>query len=284
MQRALHARPEVFDGVRVNATVNVGHAVVDEVVDEVTIRLPVRAQRVGVERRTRHDVLVNARDQRRRLVIRDDHRASARLALTRAALHHAEDRRFTGCRATDGNVLADRVRARGQVLMFAADERLVRFDLAREHRRVRVLHRLADAVQHEPRGFLRHTERATQFVRRGSVFRVREQPHGREPLGERDRRMLENARGLGRKVALAVLAAPQATGLDELDGRRSAAVTRARHAVRPAAGNDVGVGPAELREVGDGFEQGGRRPVHAPRLYRGCARWVALPGAIGISS
>ena len=41
----------------------------------------------------------------------------------------------------------------GKVLMFATDERLVRFNLTGEHRRVLVLHGFANPVQHEPRRF-----------------------------------------------------------------------------------------------------------------------------------
>src|SRR5581483_4236415 len=71
---------------------------------------------------------------------------------------------------------------------------------------------------------------------------------------------------------------------NRLNGRRSAALAGASNAVGPAPPDRVGVGAIRVRKVGDGFEEGGRRPVHAPTLYRGCACWVALFCASSISS
>src|SRR5665213_4200859 len=67
-------------------------------------------------------------------------------------------------------------------------------------------------------------------------------------------------------------------------GRRSAPHTRASHAVRPAPRDDVSMSALGVREIRYGFEQSAGRPVHAPSLYSECACWVALVGALGISS
>ena len=77
---------------------------VDELVDKVAVGLPIRAQRVGVERRAGHDVLVN-------LGMSEDARDSGRpsreraTCLFRAALHHAEHRRFAGAGPPMGTFL-----------------------------------------------------------------------------------------------------------------------------------------------------------------------------------
>src|SRR5581483_7526575 len=103
---------------------------------------------------------------------------------------------------------ADRVHARRQMLVLTAHERLVRFDLTGERHEGFGFHRETDAVEHEPRRFLRDAERASEFVRAGAVLGIREQPEGREPLSKRNRRVLKDRADLDAKLPFALLAAP----------------------------------------------------------------------------
>lgn len=279
VQRPLEARPKVLDAVRVDPTFAVGHHVVDERMGVAFGRQrAIRAKRIGVDRGARKHVRADMRDERRAFVVRNDHRLDARRAPT---LHHTEHGRLTLERPVL-HLLKSEFGSHGRTAA-TTDEGFVRFDLAREQRGLVVLHGLTDAVQHEPSGLLGDAEGACEFVRGRSVLRVGEQPQGRKPLAERDGAMLEDRVRLGREVPATVLAAPNAARLNWLYGRRAASRSRAGHAVRPTAGNDVRQGAVGVREVGYGFQERGRR-VHAPIVYSAGDQWVARSSAIGISS
>jgi hypothetical protein len=69
----------------------------------------------------------------------------------------------------------------------AADERFVHFDFAIDLVEGFSLHRKANAVEHEPRGLLRHTERTMDLVAADPVLRASNHPHGRKPLVQAER-------------------------------------------------------------------------------------------------
>ena len=91
---ALEARPEVFNRVRVNATLNVSNHVVNERMSVFGLKPTVRTKRIGVEHRSCCYVLANVREQRSLLVVGDNHSANAATMFRRCALHHSEYRRF----------------------------------------------------------------------------------------------------------------------------------------------------------------------------------------------
>src|SRR5579872_1209177 len=275
---ALEARPEVFDVVRVNRAVNVANRMVNEAMDVRVVQKAIRAKRVRVDLRTRHDVLINLGQQHGGTMIRNDHRFDAALAAFLGALHQAEHRRLARRRA----MLKFAEAALGDMprMDFAADERFVRFDRTGERRAFAVLHRFADTVEHEPRRLLRDAQSAAEFVRRGSVLRVRQEPNGRKPLGKGQRGLFKDGARLGRELTLTVLAAPLFPGFDVLHRSRSAAHTRASNAVRPAHFHEGFVSAIRVRKVRYRFQEG-RRLVHTSRLYSDCSNWVALKGASG---
>ena len=59
----------------------------------------------------------------------------------------------------------------------------------------------ADAMQHEPRGLLRHADCAVNFVGTNAVFAVGNHPHSGEPLVQADRDILEDRADLDGELA-----------------------------------------------------------------------------------
>ena len=149
---------------------------VDELVDVVAISPPIRAKGVGVEYRSRQNVRVFARDERGRFVVRDDHRSKAAPGanLTDYALDHTEDRDLARCGAV-GQLPHPEDIDFGSA-GFAADERLVHFDLAQQGRGAHLFHRQANTVKHVPRRLLRDFNRAAEFVRGSAVLGGRQDP------------------------------------------------------------------------------------------------------------
>jgi hypothetical protein len=91
----------------------------------------------------------------------------------------------------------------------AAHDGLVHLDLARQGRVEGLrLHGETDAMAHEPRGLLGDPQIAGELVRAAALLAGRIQPDRREPLGERDRGILEDRPLLDGELLAAVLAAP----------------------------------------------------------------------------
>lgn len=281
VQRALQARPKVFDVVRMNTAFDVAQGMVDKLVRVVVIGSPIRTQSVGIKNRTRQHVGVNARDERRRFMIRHDHRANTATGFrfANAALNNAEHRRLSRRGAMLGLLKSEVRRIRGALL--SADKGFVRFDFAGQRRDGCVFHRQADAMEHKPSRLLRHAERPTEFVRGRAVLRVGEQPKRRKPFGERNRRILKYRSYADRELPFALLAPPFLPARDHLDRGRPAAHPGARNAVRPAHLDGVGVGPIRVRKVGHGFDQSAGR-FHAQSYTRAvptgwhprCAKYI----------
>lgn len=280
VKRPLQARPKVFNRVRMHNSFAIRHEMVNEgvlVVAEATVR----EKRVGVDRRAWKDVLPNMGFQFRPLAASDNHRPHPALAAS-VTLRDSEHRRLAFGRPVL-HLLEAKAR-RHRRLLATADEGFVRFHNAVKHTGFGRSHGFTNAMQHEPRGLLRHAEGAPQLMRGRSVLRVGEKPNGGKPLGEREWGRLENRVDLDRELPLTILAAPLLAGGDQLDRRGATTHARAGHAMRPAALN--GIGPSDLRvgEKGNGFKEGGRRLVHETSIYSLSANWVAFSGASGISS
>ncbi len=138
-----------------------------------------------------------------------------------------------------------------------ADERLVTFNFAGQLDERSGFHRLADSVEHEPRGFLRDADRSAEFVRTDSVFAIRNAPHGDKPLVEAERTILEDRPRLERELrfARAGVALEFRTILD----RRNAVASALRAddlARRPFDVRHELVALFQIGKVADGFNQG----------------------------
>src|SRR5438067_1229290 len=63
-------------------------------------------------------------------------------------------------------------------------------------------------MHHEPSGFLRNAEIASNLIRADPVFAVANHPHGHEPLVERERRILKDRVDLDGKLLPALFTLP----------------------------------------------------------------------------
>lgn len=106
------------------------------------------------------------------------------------------------------------------VASLAADEGFVRFDFFAESADVRkglALHGETDSMQHEPRGLLSDSERASNFVGTDSVLAVRNHPTGGKPFVESERGVLKNRSDFHGELTacVVILALPHLAGRDE---------------------------------------------------------------------
>src|SRR5437879_11458924 len=139
----------------------------------------------------------------------------------------------------------------------AADEGLVNLYLAGEPCVGSALHREPDAVKHEPRSLLRHTECARHLARADTVLAVHGHPQCGQPFREWNRTIFEDGPDLGRKLSVAIAALPDATSFQK---RGVLGLTRRAHRlpIRPAESSEHGQGYVGIGEVSDRTEQRGR--------------------------
>jgi hypothetical protein len=139
----------------------------------------------------------------------------------------------------------------------SADVGFVSLNLSAHLVEAAALHGEPDAVQEEPRRLLRHANRPRQFAGANTVLRAGEQPDGRQPLIEADRRVFHDGADLHGELLLRVLifAAPDAARFDEVNV----------HAATGRAGDGV-ILPAEL----DGGSQADIRVSEIPDSFLEC--------------
>src|SRR5690606_30945086 len=107
---------------------------------------------------------------------------------------------------------------RVHVASLAADERLIGLNFPRQLYLRVFLEGQAQPLEHEPCRLLGDTQRASEFMGANAVLEVGEHPHSGEPLVESDSGILKDGSDLDGELSLgvaAILALPQATGLDE---------------------------------------------------------------------
>lgn len=253
LQGALQERPEVLRAVGVNLPVNVRLRVIDDVVGVVGRESLIREVGVGVDGRSGFDVLPDVWLHLSLLKAVQPLQPDAALALLRVPLQQPHDGDLTDHRAALSQI-EPLPFARVHVAGFAADEGFVDFDGAAELVEGLRLNRHPEPVQHEPCGFLGNAQVAGDFVAADAVLAVHEQPHRGQPLGERNRAILENAADLDGELFPAVFALPDPAGLHERAINRFA--VRAADAIRPAEGRDELSRHVHVREIGDRAEQG----------------------------
>jgi hypothetical protein len=141
------------------------------------------------------------------------------------------------------------------VARFPADEGFVYLNLAAQLP-VTVLHRKANPVQHEPRGFLSDAKSSVQLPRRNAVLTVGDQPRGGKPLIESKRRILKHSSDLHTELRFRMpgLALPHTARRNE--GHVSAPAVRAHDTTRPAARHKVIQAVVRVSEKPDGFLKG----------------------------
>ena len=128
------------------------------------------------------------------------------------------------------------------VARLATDEGFVCFDLSTvpadlHHRTVR--HCLADAMEHEPCGFLSHAKRTGDLAGANAILRSGNEPHSGKPFFQTERRILKDGSNLGGELALRVAALALPFLLVLQLSHVLAPTGGAEHALRPAMVNHV---------------------------------------------
>ncbi len=117
------------------------------------------------------------------------------------------------------------------------------------------LHGESDAVEHEPGGLLSGADCPPEFVGGDAVLGVGDQPNGRKPLVEAERRVLEDRAELDGELLLAPLALPESAGGQV--GVLDRPTARAHRTARPAQAGDELSADIEVGEVPDCLDEGG---------------------------
>jgi hypothetical protein len=253
LECAFQKRPKILKAVSVNVAVRVANRMVNHAPVVIHFEIVIGHERIGANRRACFDVLANVAAKLRSARVRNDLENYTRRALVSCALKDA----------LHGGFLNPRV-AYASPAMFvheaglSADVGFVRFTGPAHLINGTVVHRQADALQHEPRGLLRNTNRAMQFIRANAVLAVSGEPHGREPLVQTDRRIFKDRSDLGGKLLLWMCRAafPDLRVLKERHLVRTAA--RAGHTFRPANLLKELESVLWIAEIRDCFEQGFR--------------------------
>lgn len=95
-----------------------------------------------------------------------------------------------------------------------------------------MVHRVPDALEHEPSGLLSDAETAPDFIAADAVLAVGQHPHRREPFVESNGRVFKDRTHFNRELLLAIQAFPHQPRLEE---RQPPPQTfRAERAVWPA--------------------------------------------------
>ena len=136
-------------------------------------------------------------------------------------------------------------RARLAVLVhiagLSADERLIHFDFAAHHSAGEiVLHGKANALKHEPRGFLRDAQIAVNLPGGNTIAAIRNEPHNRHPLFQADGRVFHDRADLDGELASWVpCAALPAVLLCEESGTLAPAGRANHYAIGPTLRGEV---------------------------------------------
>jgi hypothetical protein len=227
LEAALQQRPEILHRVRVNVAVDILHGMVDNSVLEVRFQTIVGQEFITEDRRASLNTLAN-------------HALKFLLPASFNVIHDSLTAAFDH---TKNNFFAVRsatlnfLRSLGfvHVPRLAADESLIDFDLASELVKTLILHRKADAVQHEPRGLLSDAQIPMDLIGTDSVLAADQHPCGAQPLFERDRGVLENSTRLQGERRAGVLRVTLPNALLGEIGKFLRSATRALYdAIRPA--------------------------------------------------
>ena len=159
----------------------------------------VRLKRVGVDRRSCRDVLLNDRHKRTLAGVGDN----LRLDLAGSLLATAFNQAMHDCLAHSAGAV-DLFTAAGKVhvLSFATDVGFVAFDGSGELGERSATHRMADPMKHEPRRLLRDAQRPRHFATADTILGVGDAPDRDEPLIQSERAFLEDRSDLGAKLLL----------------------------------------------------------------------------------
>lgn len=250
--RTLEKTPEVLKTVSVYGSLRVADRVIHYVVDVLGGEAVVRLERVRIDYTSALNVSINLRVKSRAAGVADycDADCAMSLRFVFAGEHsHYRDLAASTCAGDDSRALG-----RVHVPRLAADVSFINFNFAANLSKRLCLHCEADAVKHEPRGFLCNFDRAGKLVTTNPVFTINDHPHRGHPLRQRNRRILENGADLDAELFLASATLEHPAGRKER--HRSRLTLRANGARRPPEVCYELVRYIRVREVGDRFQKG----------------------------
>jgi hypothetical protein len=234
LDATLQKTPEVFDSLRVNRAIDVSFGVTNKVMDEAFIgKIPICSMFVAVDRGSLGDVVAD--NHLHVISPRCGNRADSDLgAFVFSAIQHAEYSLFAeAASASLESFLTFAPVHRASLRANVCFVNFNRFAFTAKLLNRAVLESEANTVSHVPRGLLRDTESAVQFIAADSVLRVGDQPETGKPLVQRNSRVLENRSLLDAELFFAFETEKRLSGGHE---RRSlsAALWAKRLAVRPS--------------------------------------------------
>jgi hypothetical protein len=235
----------------VNLAINVGDSVVDDAVHVVGIQSAIPEHGISESSRTLMDVLLDCWLNGGLLPVGKNHGTNLTPTFNDAECHSLIATAGSGNPAS-ANVFV-------HVAGFATDEALINLDLTAtttdlEERAV--LHRKADAVEHEPCSLLSDAKGAGNLTRANAVLCSSNHPDGGKPLLQSQRRILKDGSYLGRELTFAVSALALPFTLSPQEGHIGASAGRADNAVWPAMRNHVLKAVIGICEVDDCFLKG----------------------------
>ncbi len=204
---ALEQAPEVFEAIGMNPTIHIFDSMVYDLMGVLPCKTLVGEEKVGVQRRSRLNMLLHLGLQRMLLAVRYNRGDDLAAALEDA--HHGD--LVLGPGASDTTGFLRNV----HVASLAADESLVRLDLASELDGGILMHDLTDAMQYEPSRLLGNSDAAVHLVARDAVLASTDHPNSHHPLIEAKGRILENGSDLEAELLLAPVAHPDTARLDK---------------------------------------------------------------------
>src|ERR1700722_9533060 len=246
-----------------NLSVNIGYRVIDDLMRVIAFKSFVRLQRIAIECGACLNVLANLRMDRMFLAIRNYGCAYFAVLAILTTFQYAHDGSLVFAAGPSDAPCAFR---NMHVAGFTADESLIGFDMAGELLKRSMMESEANAVHHVPSRLLGDSQVAGDFVAADTVLAGHQEPHGRQPLFKRDRRVLENRSGLERE-GLSVtgfmlgVALPHAS-FGQPSDLLSAAPRTFHFAIRPAKFDHKRLALLEIGEVQDGFLKSLRCVAH----------------------
>src|SRR6266852_3215078 len=243
---ALEEAPKVLKAIGVYAAIYVLSRVVNDLMRVVRCQSIVGHERIAVECRASSYMLAYLVLQYSFATARNH--AGTNLSATLQDSH--DGGLILGSRSCDATLAFAYV----HIPSFAADESLVHFDFAAEFgAKEFILHCKANPLQHEPCRLLRNAHVTRNLVTADTVFAVRKHPRCREPLVQRDRRILVDRSDLDGELALGVMAATLPSTALCIEANLGGSATGTNYTVRPATDSNVVDAVVRIREVDDRF-------------------------------
>ncbi len=249
-QGAFEKRPEILQPVSMDLALGVAFQVVNDLAVIILFQIIIGYERIRAYRCACSNMFANVAAKLWPTSILNNFQNNARELVAAPAFKDA----LHGC-FLDTSVANASAAILMHVARLSADVGLVRFASAAHLRNASFLHCEADALQHKPRGLLRHAKRAMQFVRANAIFAVGREPHGGKPLIQTNRRIFKDRPDLGGKLLLRMWGA----------AFPNLRVFKERHLVRITARTTHDLWPADadkelksvlwIAEIRDCFEQ-----------------------------